>query len=89
MVDIPVRQEKSAPSRPRLARSPPTGESRIVGREEIVKNDFNISPSRYIHTGAGEEYRPLAEIAQGLRDLDDEAKLTSGQLDKILSVLGV
>ena len=54
-----------------------------------MKNDFNISPSRYIHTGASEEYRPLAEIAQELRDLDDEAKLTSGQLDKILSVLGV
>ena len=25
--------------------------SRIVTREEIAKNDFNISPSRYIHTG--------------------------------------
>ena len=25
--------------------------SRIVSREEIAKNDFNISPSRYIHTG--------------------------------------
>ena len=24
---------------------------RIVTREEIAKNDFNISPSRYIHTG--------------------------------------
>ena len=88
-MDIPVRQEKSAPSRPRLARSPPTGESRIVGREQIVKNDFNISPSRYIHTGEADEYRPIAEIVEELRDLDDEAKLTTGQLDKILSVLGV
>ncbi len=26
--------------------------SRIVTREEIAKNDYNISPSRYIHTGA-------------------------------------
>src|ERR1019366_9748818 len=25
--------------------------SRIVTREEVAKNDFNISPSRYIHTG--------------------------------------
>ena len=63
--------------------------SRIVSREEVAKNDFNISPSRYIHTGAGEEYRPLAEIAQELRDLDDEATATSEQLDKILSLLGV
>jgi type I restriction enzyme M protein len=63
--------------------------SRIVNREEIAKNDFNISPSRYIHTGAGDEYRPLSEIAQELRDLDDEAKATSEQLSKILSLLGV
>jgi len=42
--------------------------SRILSREEIAKNDFNISPSRYIHTGAGDEYRPLAEIAQELRE---------------------
>src|SRR5713226_3312020 len=63
--------------------------SRIVTREEIAKNDFNISPSRYIHTGAGEEYRPLAEIAQELRDLEDEAIATSTQLDKLFSTLGV
>lgn len=63
--------------------------SRIVGKDEIAKNDFNISPSRYIHTGAGNEYRPLAEIAQELRDLDNEAKATSAQLRKILSLLGV
>lgn len=65
--------------------------SRIVSRDEIVKvgNDYNISPSRYIHTGASDEYRPLADIVQDLRDLDEEAKATSEQLDKILSLLGV
>src|SRR5207247_681028 len=36
--------------------------SRIVSREDVAKNDFNISPSRYIHTGEGEEYRPIGEI---------------------------
>ena len=61
----------------------------IVAREEIAKNDFNISPSRYIHTGAGDEYRPLAEIAQELRDLEGEAMMTSRQLDKLFSSLGV
>jgi type I restriction enzyme M protein len=63
--------------------------SRIVTREEIAKNDFNISPSRYIHTGEGEVYRPISEIVQELRDLDDEAMATTKQLDRILSVLGV
>ena len=65
--------------------------SRIVSREEVAKpgNDYNISPSRYIHTGQGDEYRPLAEIAQELRDLDDEAKVTSEQLIKTLLLVGV
>jgi len=35
--------------------------SRIVSKEEIVKNDYNISPSRYIHTGDAQEIRPLSK----------------------------
>ena len=61
----------------------------IVSHEEIAKNDFNISPSRYIHTGEGEEHRPLAEIVQELRELDDEVKVTSSQLDKLFFALGL
>jgi type I restriction enzyme M protein len=63
--------------------------SGIIANEEIAKKDFDISPSRYIHTGEGDEYRPLAEIAQELRDLEDEAKTSSKQLSKILTALGV
>ena len=63
--------------------------SRIVTREEIVKNDFNISPSRYIHTGAGEEYRPLAEIVEELDALEQEAKSTDASLRGILDKLGI
>ncbi len=36
--------------------------SRIVDHAELKKNDYNISPSRYIHTGEAETYRPIAEI---------------------------
>lgn len=63
--------------------------SRIVSCDEISKNDFNISPSRYIHAGEADEYRPIAEIMQELRELDEDAKVASGQLSKILSKLGV
>ena len=51
--------------------------SRIVSREEVAKNDFNISPSRYIHTGQADEYRPIAEIVDELETLDQEAAETS------------
>ena len=63
--------------------------SGIIANEEIAKKDFDISPSRYIHAGEGDEYRPLAEIAQELRDLEDEAKTSSKKLRQILTALGV
>jgi type I restriction enzyme M protein len=56
----------------------------IVTREEITKNDFNISPSRYIHSGAGEEYRPITEIVDELMELEVEAAETNAALQKIL-----
>ena len=63
--------------------------SRIVKREEIAKNDFNISPSRYIHTGAGEEYRTLMEIVEELDALEQEAKSADASLRGILDKLGI
>ena len=59
--------------------------SRIVSRDEIAKNDFNISPSRYIHTGAGEEYRPIAEIVEELDELEAEARETDAALRGVLA----
>ena len=62
--------------------------SRIVTREEIAKNDFNISPSRYIHTGEADEYRPIAEIVEELEALEAEASQRM-QPKKALSDLSV
>lgn len=61
--------------------------SRLVNREEIAKNDFNISPTRYIHTGEGEEHRPVAEILQDLDDLEVEATQIDASLRTILAKL--
>jgi len=62
--------------------------SRIVGRDEVAKNDFNLSPSRYIHTGAGEEYRPIAEIVEELEELESDATTANAALRGILQKLG-
>ena len=40
--------------------------------------------SRYIHTGAGEEYRPIAEIVEELDALEGEARETDKALKAIL-----
>ena len=63
--------------------------SRIVDKAEIVKNDYNISPSRYIHTGESETYRPIAEIIAELDAIEAEARGTDTALRKILEKIGV
>jgi len=52
-----------------------------------AKNDFNISPSRYIHTGEGEEYRAIPEILEELAELDAEASETNASLRQVLQLL--
>jgi len=61
--------------------------TRIVSRDEIAKNDFNISPSRYIHTSEADQYRPIAEIAEELEAIEEEAAATDAGLKKVLNAL--
>jgi type I restriction enzyme M protein len=63
--------------------------SRIVSVDEIAKNDFNVSPSRYIHTGAGEEYRSIPEIVAELDDLNAAAIETDISLRRVLTRLAI
>jgi type I restriction enzyme M protein len=65
--------------------------SRIVTFEDITKpgNDYNISPSRYIHTGTVDDYRPIAEIVEELEALQEEASNTDTVLKQILSRLAL
>ena len=55
----------------------------------MKKNDYNISPSRYIHTGDAETYRPLAEIVEELDIIEAEARETDKALREILGKIGV
>ena len=61
--------------------------SRIVDHAELKKNDYNISPSRYIHTADAETYRPIAEIVEELAVIEVKAKETDAELHKILEKL--
>jgi type I restriction enzyme M protein len=62
--------------------------SRIVDHKELAKNDYNISPSRYIHTGDAETYRPIAEIVDELKAIELAARETDEALRGILKQLG-
>ena len=63
--------------------------SRIVDHAELKKNDYNISPSRYIHTADAETYRPIAEIVAELDVIEAEAAETDKALKEILEKIGV
>ncbi len=63
--------------------------SRIVDHAELKKNDYNISPSRYIHTSDAETYRPIAEIVDELNVIEAEARETDKALSEILEKLRV
>ena|GEM_PF-4819353 len=61
----------------------------IVDHEELRKNDYNISPSRYIQTSNAETYRPIVEIVQELNVIEQEAQETDKAPREILKQLGV
>lgn len=63
--------------------------ARVVGREEVVKNDYNISPSRYVHSAEDIEIRPISEIWAELKMLESEFYATNTELEKILRQIGV
>ena len=63
--------------------------SRIVDHAELKKNDYNISPSRYIHTSDAETYRPIVEIVEELKLIEAEARETDNALKEILEKIGI
>lgn len=58
--------------------------SRIVPVEEIERNDFNISPSRYVHTGEAAEYRSIAEILDEIMATEQDSADLSTNLYALL-----
>ena len=62
---------------------------RIVDHAELKKNDYNLSPSRYIHTGDPETYRRIAEIVEELDALEADARANDKALRTILADLGI
>ncbi len=61
---------------------------KVVGAEEIAKNDYNLSPSRYIETGTVTEHRDVQTLLDELAKLDSEAKRLDGELKEIFWGLG-
>lgn len=63
--------------------------AKVVTREQVAKEDYNISPSRYIHVADAETHRPVAEILEELKTLDFQAVTANAALRDVLAKMGV
>jgi type I restriction enzyme M protein len=61
--------------------------SRVVTCEEFAKNDYNVSPSRYVNTSESEEFRPITDIVEELEALEREIAETNKTLKSTLLML--
>lgn len=62
--------------------------SMFVSKAKIIKNDYNISPSRYVHLGGMEEYETVQDILSELAEVEKKAKEADKNLQKMLKELG-
>ena len=61
---------------------------KVASAEEIAKNDFNLSPSRYVETATATEHRDIQTILDELAALETEARRLDGDLKGIFTGLG-
>jgi len=64
------------------------GISSIVLRQEITKNDFNLSPSRYVSTNGENTTLPPDEAIVLYKEALEEQEKADSELKKVLAVLG-
>jgi type I restriction enzyme M protein len=60
----------------------------IIKREEAVKNDYNLSPSRYVSTGAESQVLPLDEAVVLFHEAEEERTEADRELTAVLATLG-
>jgi len=63
--------------------------SAVITKEEAAKNDFNLSPSRYVATESQEEVLPLGEAEVLLRQAEEEQAEADCELTSVLGELGL
>jgi len=65
------------------------GLSAIITRQEAARNDYNLSPSRYVATNEQEEVLPLEEALVLLREAEEERATADRELKAMLNRLGL
>jgi type I restriction enzyme M protein len=64
------------------------GISKAISKEEATKNDFNLSPSRYVSQNGKDETLPLEDAVVQLKEAEEERSEADKKLKQILGQLG-
>ncbi len=65
------------------------GISKIITKEETAKNDYNLSPSRYVAQNGEDDTIPLEDAIIQLQEAEEERREADEKLINILKQLGV
>ena len=65
------------------------GISKIITREEAAKNDYNISPSRYVSQNGEDDTLDLQDAIVQLKEAEEERKEADEKLQSILKEMGL
>ena len=65
------------------------GVSAIILKEEAARNDYNLSPSRYVSTNGKEEVLPPEEAMVLLQEAKEERAEADRELNEVLTKLGL
>ncbi len=67
---------------------PEKGISTIITTEQAARNDYNLSPSRYVASNDHEPPLPLEEALVLLRQAEEERRAVDHEPDDVLTELG-
>lgn len=65
------------------------GVSATITTAEVVRNDYNLSPSRYVASGDREDVLPLEEAVVLLKEAEEEREEADKALNEVLTALGL
>jgi type I restriction enzyme M protein len=63
------------------------GTSTIIEKEEVAKNDYNLSPSRYVAQNNEDDTLPLEDAYVQLQEAEEEREEADEKLNQILEEL--
>jgi type I restriction enzyme M protein len=63
--------------------------SAVITQQEAAKNDYNLSPSRYVATNDKEEVLPLEEAVVLLKEAEEDRREADKKMQEVLRQLGL